>query len=151
MSLPPRANFAHMGDLVPQRWTLSPRENVYPFVHPMVWTLTTVQKNGWANFTPRGQSSLLGGKLHPWGSKLTPWGKIKKLSSDHLISNHASANRVAGIPGDVEALEMQLDRLMQTESKLNLPWPLARGHCVCLNCIVGLKPGQSVKVTRHCY
>jgi hypothetical protein len=41
-SLPLGVNLAPRGELVPQVWTLSPRRNGHPFVHPHVWTLSTV-------------------------------------------------------------------------------------------------------------
>jgi hypothetical protein len=85
--LPPGVKFTPRGELGPQGWTLSPRGNVHPFVHPQGWTLFTVSKNGGANreFPPRGylhprpQGTKFtpGGQLHPWGQSLPLGAKLR--------------------------------------------------------------------------
>jgi hypothetical protein len=74
----PRGKVAPRGVNGPHGWTLSPRGNVHPFVHPRGWTLYSLEV--WRgeqiisppgdNFTPRGQSSHLGYNFDPGGQSL---------------------------------------------------------------------------------
>jgi hypothetical protein len=77
--LAPRGKLHSRVEFVPQGWTLSPRGNVPPFVHPKGWTLSTAWKNGGANIQilPQGITSPLGDKIHPWGQSLPLGAKLR--------------------------------------------------------------------------
>jgi hypothetical protein len=65
----------------PQGWTL-PRWNVYPFVHPQVWTLSTGGAN--IEFHPQGITSPPGDNSAP-RVKVCPYGLSLEWASDAFV------------------------------------------------------------------
>jgi hypothetical protein len=64
-------NFTPRGDLGPQRWNLSPRGEVQPFVypHPGVNTLYCLEeRRGKQRISPPGDNFTPRGLIHPWGT-----------------------------------------------------------------------------------
>jgi hypothetical protein len=89
--------------ICPHGWTLSPRANVHPFVHPQGVNNLFYCLEEWRgeqrispprdNFTPRGAKFTPGWQLrswgtsHPWGSKFAPRGEVKNRSLKSAFAN----------------------------------------------------------------
>jgi hypothetical protein len=86
--------FVPRGEFRPKGWTLSPRGNVHPFVHPQGWTHCLEEWKDEHIISPQGDKVDSWGTTSPLGSKFAPRGEVKNGRQDvcTIFRNRSSFN-----------------------------------------------------------